>query len=122
MPDPLTPSAIRAMEAGAELDALVARNVMQFTTVEIQPMPRRGETHVGEPIMVCVVAGWKIMGFLPFSPSQDIAAAFEVVEKMLIDGYAYALWHVPGISSIQPQPMAAFRPFTEKKGNADAEA
>lgn len=60
---------IKAPKAGPELDARVAREVMN----------------------------WEIAG--PWSPSTDIAAAWEVVEKIGLfsdeayDGIGFTLWH-----------------------------
>lgn len=71
MPEPLTRESVLSMPAGPEMDALVAEKVMGFELVIYQS--REWWDEVGEPTM---------RHREQFRPSTDIAAAWEVLEKL----------------------------------------
>lgn len=99
-----------------EIDRLVAERVFGLNPRTVQP--RGGD----EPVQVwtdnpAIADGMWDRGELrlygaPREYSTDIADAWLVVEAMKSRGYSFALWDVPGISSVQPGPVAAFRRST----------
>lgn len=80
-------------EAGRELDALVAEKVMGWHYADRQKMgwgdgPPVVVTDLGEESGRPTIQGW--------SPSTDIAAAFQVVEKMRERGLTVVIDGTPG--------------------------
>jgi hypothetical protein len=87
----MTTDEIRALPAGRELDALVARRVMGW---------RRAGNRLDGYFWQTVrgpsgYAAGRLTGLYlrPWNPSADIAAAWEVKEAMRLRGDGYA-WHV----------------------------
>lgn len=68
---------IDKLEAGPELDALVAEKVMGWNVHFVEPELRNGREHWRDPVHNTL--------YLPsqWCPSGDIAAAWEVVEKVV---------------------------------------
>ena len=73
------------LEAGAELDALVAEKVMGWDVKYSDPTFRNDEIHWRDPFNKTIyrVGEW--------SPSSNIAAAWEVVKKMALAQYQVRL-------------------------------
>lgn len=86
----LTHDTILAMEAGPELDALVGETVMEW---ELLDRVHAG-WGTGPPVFGTndperpTIQGW--------SPSTDIAAAWEVVDKCLSNGWHMKIWPSKG--------------------------
>ena len=82
-------------QAGREMDARVAEKVMGWTVVRdirfwdhSQPMPAFVQYAEGKWGVVKVGGS----GYEPFDPSESIADAIEVVEKMKADGWAVNIY------------------------------
>jgi len=89
------------MKAGRELDALVAEKVMGWTLSGRVWIDERGHLQTIEPT-----------SFGSFEPSSDIAAAWEVVEKMRARGLIVDLTLGAGAYC----RIGGFRPFAEERG------
>lgn len=90
----MTLEEIYKLEAGAELDAIVARNVMGW------------ERHVRDTIFWVDAAAANNVGCLnvrgelgKWSPSTDIAAAWEVVAKLRADDWLVVVKEMPEAAS-----------------------
>lgn len=106
----LTREQIEAMPAGPELDAAVAEHVMGSRP----PLARGGNVWAnpdGNPNYASQIPLY----------STDIAAAWEVVEKMLAVGFSFTYFDTANISS-KPGVCAAFKlgVYPPKEGDADA--
>ena len=88
---------IREMEAGRELDALVAEKVMGWTMGDYEP-GLYYTTRPGGPVAVISPTWTPRMPFHRFLPSTDIAAAWEVVERL------YDLRWIIGLGSLAQNP------------------
>lgn len=89
----LTREAILAMPAGPEMDALVAEMVMEWrfrTDFDYSPPVDFWDG----PGVVREIALWR--------PSTDIAAAWEVVEKLRADGYCFNIDACEPKQAIEP--------------------
>lgn len=73
------------MKAGRELDALIAEKVMGWS-IFIQPM-NHIFPHLVEDEGRLLLFRYKISSAVQWSPSTDIAAAWEVVEKIKREGF-----------------------------------
>lgn len=111
--------AIDELLAGRELDALIAEKVMGWKRI---PVPPDANGHfAGEALMQTDPPPnfrWNPLGKIPFDTwvphfSTDIAAAWQVVEKLVAEGYCPALlyddeghWGLffDGVSQAEAQP------------------
>lgn len=94
----MTHDEIMKLEAGRELDKLVAEHVMEWRIYEGAPAPawmretENGLEWVGfwpdEPNEEDYGWSFGLLGTAVFMPSTDIAAAWQVVEKLRNDGYS----------------------------------
>lgn len=78
----LTHEMVERMEAGAEIDALVAELVMGWHREEGVCLPPRQNRNTHSGTGWCDATGQTIADANKWSPSTDIAAAWEAVEKM----------------------------------------
>lgn len=80
---------IRAMSAGREMDALVAEYVMGWKHVNVIGLTYGEFTiHPDNGVFIAHATQYRVI--VPWMPSTDIAAAWQVVEKMRTDGWSFA--------------------------------
>lgn len=96
----MTREEILSMEPGIRLDSMVAENVMGFRFEEY------GKIDAQYPCVTPVDDGLIFWASADkdgriFSPSTDIAAAWEVVEKLTSDGYKVVIGYDPRLLELQ---------------------
>ena len=95
-----------------QLDVLVAEKVLEWTLIRCTS---GGNTVVGfdeearRSRLVCPPEDWS--GQSVFRPSTDIACAFQVVEKMRMNGYRFVLWNTLDTTTAQFSETPPGRPW-----------